>query len=462
MNEILMGLETEYAFTPCGHDGNPLERKIYADLLVTSAADRYSSLEGRDKQDLFLSNGSRLYVDSGLGLINLEYSTPECTSPGELVAHVHAGDRILAGLARDLENNRPELKSAFISKTNFDYCGHTSGSHENYLHIAPLAALAPQLIPHLVSRIVYSGGGGFNDESPWVKFMLSPRVSYLEHEISAGAQSGRAIFTTRQEPLSRSRYGRLHLLCGEGVRYGISEYLRCGATALIVRLVDSGLTPGDGIEINPMHAIRAVACDIRCHVKIGWIDGSAATAIDIQRHYLEQVEAQIGQSILPGWAQSFCSRWRSILDALESEPMQLVGVLDWPTKLALYRSFVEDKGYDWEQLTSEINESFGEIRENLFELDIRFGDIADDAFFATLENNSQPDCRIVGDQAVTAALLIPPQYSRARLRGEWIERLSSKSRRTSCNWDGILDSQANRWLRFDDPLGLHEVKWVAG
>ena len=461
MDEILMGLETEYAFTPSDQDGNSLERMLYSNLLVTSAAARYSSLQGRDERDLFLSNGSRLYVDSGLGLINLEYSTPECTNPAELLAHIRAGDRILDGLARDLESSRIELQRAFISKTNFDYNGHTSGSHENYSHTAPRTMIATQLIPHLVSRIVYSGGGGFNDESSVVNFMLSPRVSYLEQVTSDGAQSDRAIFTTRDEPLSRSRYGRLHLLCGEGVRYSMTEYLRFGTTALIIRLIDAGLTPAKAIEINPLHAIRKVSVDIRCQAKIGRIGSSAVTAIDIQRYYLGQVEAQLGQSVLPDWAEGFCRRWRTTLDDLEIQPLRLAGVLDWPTKLALFRSYTATRGFDWEQITTEVSESFEEIRQNLFEFDIRFGDIAADAFFSKLENKSLVRHRMVNEQAITEALRIPPQYSRARLRGEWIDRLSSRVRPITCNWSSIIDRQANRLLRFDDPFGLHEVAWEA-
>ena len=460
MNEILMGLETEYAFTPVDQDGNPFERTLYSNLLVSSASTRYSSLQGRDEQDLFLSNGSRLYVDSGLGLINLEYATPECSKPAELVAHIRAGDRILAGLARDLESSRSELHRAFISKTNFDYNGHTSGSHENFSHLAPREVLAAELVPHLVSRVVYSGGGGFNDQSPLVEFMISPRVSYLEQVTSEGAQNDRAIVNIRDEPLSRSRYGRLHLLCGEGVRYSMTEYLRFGATALIIRLIDTGLTPAKGIEIDPLHAIRTVAGDIRCQAKIGRIGNTAVTAIDIQRYYLGQVEAQLGQSILPDWAEGFCRRWRATLDDLEVQPLRLSGVLDWPTKLALFRSFAAMRGFDWEQITTKVSESFEEIRQNLFEFDIRFGDIAADAFFARLENKSLVQHRMFNEQAITEALGTPPQYSRARLRGEWIDRLSSRPRPMTCNWSSLIDRQENRFLRFDDPFGQHEVAWV--
>lgn len=460
MNSTLMGLETEYAFTAYDHDGNALDRTVYSDRLVTPASRRYASLYGRDKQDLFLANGSRLYVDSGLGLINLEYSTPECTRPEELIAHLRAGDRILAGLARDLEHSHPELDRAFISKTNFDYSGQTSGSHENYLHHAPQARLAPQLIPHLVSRIIYSGGGGFNGATPNIEFMLSPRVLFLEHVISPGSQIERAIFTTRNEPLSNSPYGRLHLLCGEGVRYDMSEYLRFGVTALIIRLVDSGLSPARGIELEPLPAINTVARDLRCRDKIGHINGVPASAIDVQRHYLNQVKSRLGQSRLPDWAETLCNRWEATLAGLESDPMQLAGILDWPTKLGLYRSFVEEKGFDWQRLTHPENKAQSKIRARLFEFDVRFGDIADDGLFTTLENHGRPENKIVTDIAIEDAMRIPPQNSRARLRGKWIKQLSRKRRDKTCNWGHIFDHKASRSLRFDDPFGVADVAWA--
>ena len=51
MDDVLMGLETEYAFTPGDQDGNSLERMLYSNLLVTSASDRYPSLHGRDERE---------------------------------------------------------------------------------------------------------------------------------------------------------------------------------------------------------------------------------------------------------------------------------------------------------------------------------------------------------------------------------------------------------------------------
>jgi hypothetical protein len=48
------------------------------------------------KSDLVLSNGARFYNDHA----HPEYSTPECTTVRQLVAHEKAGERILAECAR--------------------------------------------------------------------------------------------------------------------------------------------------------------------------------------------------------------------------------------------------------------------------------------------------------------------------------------------------------------------------
>ena len=462
MSNALFGLETEYAFTPFDHNGQALNRTDYSKRFVALAARLYPSLQGRDKYDLFLSNGARLYVDSGMGLINLEYSTPECTTPGELVAHTRAGDRLFAKIARELEHKWPEVRNAFISKTNFDYSGHTSGSHENYLHRAPQAILAPNLIPHLVSRIIYTGGGGFDDSKKKnIAFKVSPRVSFLKKVTSGGAQENRAIFTTRNEPLSVSRYGRLHLLCNEGLRFDMSEYLRFGVTALLIRLADSGVNLANSIEIKPLSAIRIVAQDTECKKEIGNISGVPATAIDLQRHYLAQVRSHIGKSYLPVWAAHVCNCWAMILDELNADPMQLAGVLDWPTKLALYQNFVTQKGSDWKQLTRGTDKNQREMRAKLFEFDVRFGDISKDSPFDNLAKEIGPSNILVTDGEIDDALSTPPQNTRAKLRGEWVSRLNQSYRGKQCDWNSILDKRAKQSLNFDNPFGTTCPGWTS-
>ena len=459
MSRVVMGLETEYALTLLDGGARKHGKRYYAESLLALAAREYSALYGRDVFDLFLANGGRIYVDHGMGMINLEYSTPECCSPQELVAHVLAGDRMVARLARLLERKHAELEEVFISKTNVDYNGHTSGSHENYSHETPQAALASQLIAHLVSRIIYSGSGGFDESLPEIAFMLSPRVRFLEHEISNGAQSHRAIFTTRQEPMSNSIYGRLHLLCGEGVRYVTSEYLRFGGTALILQLVDAGLSPGRGIEMDALEAIDRVARDIHCRAVIGRLNGKPASAIDIQRHYLNQVGAQLDTGILPDWAGSVCACWESTLDGLASNPESMAGVLDWPTRLGLFRTYAEQEGYNWRNLSAAADESQADIRARLFEFDVRLGDIAEDGLFATISKGLEYGESIVSEQEIEVALRQPPAKSRAALRGAWIDRLGVRRDRLVCDWNRIYDRVLERRLAFDDPFGECVVKW---
>ena len=465
MSDIVMGAETEYAFTPFDSSGDALDRTDYSRRLVSLGGRNYPALYGRNAHDLFLSSGARLYVDSGLGLINVEISTAECSTPEELVAHVKAGDRLLAGLARELERQDPVLENAFISKTSQDYSQHTAGSHENYSHTAPQALLGSQLVPHLVTRLIYSGGGGFSDaegsssKDKKIEFMLSPRVRFLEYVSAAGSQDGRAIFCTRQEALSSSPYGRLHLLCGDGVRYDLTEYLRFGCTALVVKLIDSGFSPADGIELDPMSAMNVVARDIGCKERIGSINGVPATAIDVQRHYLSAVRDQVGGPHLPDWAGVLVQRWETTLDALETDPMELFGVIDWPTKLAFYRSFTERSGFDWNQLARKCRKPEREFRLKLFELDIRYGDISEESPFVTLPGAVQAESRLVSEQEIDNALRVPPPGTRAKLRGERIEQLATRKALYRANWDAIHDVRAGQLMRFDDPFGSAAVGW---
>ena len=51
-----------------------------------------------------------------------------------------------------------------LLRCNVDYSGvpSTWGCHESYMHrVANPVAVPPQIVPHLVSRIIYTGAGGF-------------------------------------------------------------------------------------------------------------------------------------------------------------------------------------------------------------------------------------------------------------------------------------------------------------
>lgn len=155
-----MGIETEYAVAAISARGKSLDREVLVDKLLRAARKQLPHI--RDfTNGMFLQNGSRFYVDAGL---HPEYATPECTSPSEAVSHVLAGEEILRRLAGSLAGGSSDVREVRLFRTNVDYSGTRStwGCHESYLTRTHPKELSQPIIPHLVSRIIYSGAGGFN------------------------------------------------------------------------------------------------------------------------------------------------------------------------------------------------------------------------------------------------------------------------------------------------------------
>ena len=80
------------------------------------------------KSDLVLPNGARFYNDH----THPEYSTPECRTLMDLLAHDRAGERIVQRAA-DRRNQALGGPYVQLYKNNTDFHGHSYGCHDNYL-----------------------------------------------------------------------------------------------------------------------------------------------------------------------------------------------------------------------------------------------------------------------------------------------------------------------------------------
>ena len=80
-----------------------------------------------------------------------------------------------------------------------------------------LVRRSSRLVPHLASRLVYTGAGGFNSRSPGLEFTLSPRVAHLVANVSDSSTRSRGLFHTKDESLSPDGYHRLHVLSSESL-----------------------------------------------------------------------------------------------------------------------------------------------------------------------------------------------------------------------------------------------------
>ena len=111
--------------------------------------------------NVFLRNGSRLYLDVGS---HPEYATAECDDITQLVTHDKAGRAHpggLAGRCRAAAGRRGILGDIYLFKNNTDSAGNSYGCHENYLvgRQGEFFRLAEVLIPFLVSRQLICGAG---------------------------------------------------------------------------------------------------------------------------------------------------------------------------------------------------------------------------------------------------------------------------------------------------------------
>jgi proteasome accessory factor A len=502
----LMGIETEYALTAVTPERGSLNQELIANQLIGIA--RKKLIHMRDGgSGIFLSNGSRLYVDCGL---HPELATPECSTPSEVVRYVEAGHMILNGLVLELRTLNPGMRIDLF-RCNVDYGGTRStwGCHESYLHHANPAIVPEQIIPHLVTRIIYTGAGGFNVLANGLEFILSPRAPLMESTTSAESTHSRGIFHTKDESLSSAGYHRLHIIFGESLCSQIATFLKVGATALIVAMIDGGIQPARGISIaDPVKELRNLAADTTCKTTVAMIHGQPATAIDVQRHYLEQAEQNAGSSFMPDWAADVCGIWRRVLDQLESASASACAMLDWAMKHALYSNYLRQHELDWpvvpalsrvvarldaalekiglgqksvsleyvlsakspipdavtaqkkwmdaRGLTWEKVSRYLSARSKLLEIDMRFGQLdPEHGIFAQLERSgvfrhSVPD---TGD--LLAATTDPPLVGRAHLRGRVIRQLAGNTN-YRCDWQAVTDKQ--RFLDLSDPFAVEE-RW---
>jgi proteasome accessory factor A len=505
MAERMLGVETEYGISWQGSPG----REPVTTRLLGLAAQRYPHLPSRAGNGCFLGNGARFYIDSGG---HPEWCTPEVDNPWEAVLYLAAGDELLAELAAAI-NAGARSGSLTLFKCNVDYsgAGTTWACHENYGHKVDPARLPPQIIPHLVSRVIYTGAGGLNPFAQGIQFCLSPRVYHLGQVTSGGSTSARGIYHLKDESLARSGWHRLHVLCGESVCSQQSAFLKLGVTGLIVAMIDAGLRPGDGVELSaPVEAMQQINADPTATVAVTMRDQRSLTAIEIQEHYLRCAEAHLHHRSLPEWAGAVVELWRETLQLLRRGPRAVGTRLDWSIKHALFQDRLAQHGLraerieEWNQVLGEMSRehvraklpgrcdpaawaahteesspaqaalgpilearglTWGElanvlrVRSQLCELDLRFGQLGPAGIFSSLEAAGVLEHRLPRRPKGLARSPVrqPPRRGRARVRGELIQSLCGRKSCT-CDWAAIWDHEG-AILDLSDPFVERAPEW---
>jgi proteasome accessory factor A len=478
MTRALMGIETEYALVGLTRDRERIDGDALVQRLMDQAVGTLPHLPARSDPGIFLPNGGRLYADTGA---HLEFSTPECGTPWELVQSVAAGDQIVLALASDVAARAPDLAEIVVLKSNVDHAsGSTWGCHESYLHTQPTDRLCEQLLPLLASRVVW-GAGGLDVRAPGIRFVLSPRAPFLEYASSPSSVQGRGLFHSKDEPLAGHGFRRLHVICGESLYSELATCLKVGSTALVVAMVEAGLCPADGVELeDPIAALTVFNRDPSLRARAPVHGGPARSALAIQRHYLEHAEAAACRSFMPDWGRQLCALWRKALDDLAPGCPTLDAPLDWKIKLDLFARHCERAGIGWNTLrawnrllaapTTAADPSEEEspsshrraerirrLRHGLIALELRFAQLGPRGLASRLEATGAFPHRVTAPGSLDHAVGVPPPGGRAQLRGRAVARLDGRRGRAACDWTAVVDGEG-RLLDLSHPLEQEE-RW---
>lgn len=439
MDRRIFGLENEYGVT-CTFRG---QRRLSPDEVARYLFRRVVSW-GRSS-NVFLRNGARLYLDVGS---HPEYATPECDNVTELVTHDKAGERILEGLLVDAERRLHEEGIAgdvYLFKNNTDSAGNSYGCHENYLvarHRGVLR-LADILIPFLVTRQLLCGAGKALQTPRGAVYCVSQRAEHIWEGVSSATTRSRPIINTRDEPhADAERYRRLHVIVGDSNMSETTMLLKVGATDLVLRMIEAGTVMRDLTLENPIRAIREVSHDITGRRKVRLASGREASALEVQREYYEKaLDFCERRGIRTGTVDQVLELWGRTLDAIESEDLDRIGTeIDWVMKYKLL-----------ERYRAKHNMTMSHPR--VAQIDLAYHDIhRRRGLYYLLEKKGQA-ARICNDLKIFEGKSVPPQTTRARLRGDFIRRAQEQRRDFTVDWVHLkLNDQAQRTVLCKDPF----------
>jgi proteasome accessory factor A len=446
----VFGTETEYGIAAVGvPDFNPV---LSSSLLISTYAgslrrirwdyEQESPLrdargfepvparEGSDEDlglaNVILPNGARYYVDHA----HPEYSTPECTTPRDLVVHDKAGERILERSMREVAAAMPNAPQLSIYKNNSDGKGNSYGTHENYLvdRATPFGDIVRDLTPFFVTRIVFTGAGKVGAEAPWDDrgrgiYQLTQRADFFETEVGLETTLKRPIINTRDEPhADPERYRRLHVIVGDANLCEVSTLLKIGTTAIVLKMIEDRFLPDLSIA-NPVQALHEISRDITCTHEVALADGRRVGAVQLQWEYLEHAKKYVEREDDTPENRDVVERWETVLTALETEPLSLHRELDWVAKHRVLQAYRDRDGLEWND-------------PKLRAIDLQYHDVRrDKGLYYRLEAGGKVE-RVTTDEEVDRAVMAPPEDTRAYFRGRCIDKYPEAI--AAASWDSLI------------------------
>jgi hypothetical protein len=235
----------------------------------------------------------------------------------------------------------------------------------------------------------------------------------------------RPIINTRDEPhADPERYRRLHVIIGDANMNEVATYLKTGALALVLTLIEENAWPGEEwLLANPVQALRSVAKDLTCQRPIDRKSGGTVTPLELQWAYLDAAKTFLKDRDITPWQADVLNRWEATLAGLEDDPLKLGRTVDWVAKYNLMQQFAKRDNLELSD-------------PKLALVDIQYHDVRQDrGLYYRLVANGRVE-RLVAESEITHAMTEPPVDTRAYFRGECLARYAGQI--AAAGWDAII------------------------
>jgi proteasome accessory factor A len=327
MDKRSFGLADGYSVT-CdfhGQHGPPLDEV---------ARDLFREMTAGQGSDVSLRNGARLNLQV---TSRPQYATPECDSVLDLIAHDKAGERILEDLAVAAEKR---LRDAGTDGTVHVFkASDDSASREKYLvsRQGEFGRLADALVPFLVTRQVICGAGKVLQTPQGAAYALSRGPGQIRTGASPAGIRSRPLINTRDEPDAAHGLRRLHVTVSDPNMSETTVLLKLGATDLVLRMFEAGVTfPGLVLD-NVAEAIQAVSLDITARRPLRLANDREMSALGIQREYLTMARNFTQRNATD---ERVLGLWEHVLDSVETGSLDAIArQVDWLAKYQLIERY---------------------------------------------------------------------------------------------------------------------------
>jgi proteasome accessory factor A len=434
----IFGIETEYGVTFSLRG----QRRLSPDE-VSRFLFRKVVAWGRSS-NVFLENGSRLYLDVGS---HPEYATAECDSIMDVVAQDKAGEAILRELVEHAQAQLSEegiRGDIFLFKNNTDSTGNSYGCHENYCieRIDDLTRLEQVFIPYLVSRQIFTGAGKVVTNAKGTAFSMSQRAEHIWESISSATTRSRPIINTRDEPhADPEKYRRLHVIVGDSNMSEFATFLKIGTASVVLAMIEDRTTVLRDYNLaSPINALRDISYDLWSKEPVKLINGRDLTALEIQEDLCERAESFILGRDLPADQVMAVRLWREVIEQYRSDPMLLADRVDWIAKLQIIEREQERSGA-----------KLSDPKVGL--IDLLYHDTSYERGLYYRREARGHFRTMVTHEQIAGATHTPPATTRAHMRGTFIKAAKEWRRDYTVDWVHLkLNDEMQRTVLLKDPF----------